>query len=65
MLSVIPGGHEIMPAAGSARRVRDGEPADLRDPREYPCTAVCKTCDRPIRTERWLLADWYHTEPEI
>jgi hypothetical protein len=58
-------GHEIIPEPGSARRVRDGEPADLTLPTHYPVAAFCKTCGRPIRTERWLLADWYHTEPEI
>jgi hypothetical protein len=40
------------------------EAAALALPTHYPCTAICKTCWRPIRTERWLLADWYHTEPE-
>ena len=54
--------HEIIPEPGTARRVRDGQPADLRNPTDYPVTAVCKTCGRPIRAERWLLAAWYHTD---
>ena len=64
VLSVIPSGHEILPEPGSARRERDGEPADLRNPTDYPAIAVCLTCGRPIRCERWLTGDWRHTEPE-
>jgi hypothetical protein len=25
-----------------------------------PVTAVCKTCGRAIRCDRWLLSDWRH-----
>ena len=62
-LSLIPGsGHEIVPEPGSARRVRDGQPADLRSPTDYPAVAVCKVCGRRIRCDRWLRAEWYHIE---
>jgi hypothetical protein len=27
-------------------------------------TAVCLTCQRPIRCDGWLLGEWYHTERE-
>lgn len=53
-------GHEIIPEPGSARRVRDGQPADLTRPSDYPVTAVCKVCGQSIRCERWLLAEWRH-----
>ena len=64
VLSISLGDHEIVPEPGSALRVRDGEPADLTRPSDYPVKAVCKTCGRPIRTERWLLAEWGHVAPE-
>jgi hypothetical protein len=57
------GSHAITPLAESARRVRDGELADLTRPSDYPVTALCLTCGQPIRTERWLLAEWRHFEP--
>jgi hypothetical protein len=64
MLSVIPGGHEIIPRPGSARRVRDSEPADLRKPSDYPVTAVCLTCGQPVRCDRIYLSEWRHIAPE-
>ena len=57
-------GHEIIPEPGTARRVRDGEPASLLNPADYPVGAVCLACGQPIRTERWLLAEWLHVAPE-
>ena len=54
--------HEIIPEPGSARRVRDGEPADLRNPHHYPAEAVCLTCGQPIRCERWFLSEWRHID---
>ena len=57
-------GHEIIPEPGTARRVRDGQPAQLTRPSDYPATAVCKTCGQPVRCERWLLAGWRHLDPE-
>ena len=63
-LSLTHGDHEIIPRPGSARRVRNGEPADLRNPAHYPAEAVCMICDLPIRTERWLLSEWRHIAPE-
>jgi hypothetical protein len=42
-------GHEILPAPGSARRERDGQPASLLD---YPVTATCAMCGELIRCER-------------
>ena len=56
--------HAITPLAGSARRVRDGELADLLRPSDYHVTAICKACGQPIRTERWLLSEWYHVQTE-
>jgi hypothetical protein len=56
--------HEILPQPGSARRVRDGQPADLRNPAHYPAVAVCKVCGRRIRCERYYLAEWRHIETE-
>ena len=53
--------HEIIREPGSARRVRDGEPADLRNPHHYPVTATCLTCGQPIRCDCWLRPGWYHT----
>jgi hypothetical protein len=64
VLSVIPSGHEIIPEYGSARRVRDGEPADLTNPTDYPMIAVCLTCQRPIRCDGWLMGECYHAEPD-
>jgi hypothetical protein len=64
VLSLIPGGHEVLPEPGTARRVRDGQPARLTRPSDYPCVAVCKTCHREIRCERWLRAEWHHAESE-
>jgi hypothetical protein len=56
--------HEIIPRPGTVRRVRDGQPANLTRPSDYPVTAICKVCGRRIRCERWLLAEWYHTETD-
>ena len=60
LLSISLGGHEIIPKPGTVRSVRSGEPADLKNPLDYPVKAVCKTCGQLIRTERWLLAEWRH-----
>lgn len=58
-------GHEIVPRPGSARRVRDGEAANLTRPTHYPVTAICLTCGQPIRCEGWLLSEWFHiADPE-
>jgi len=64
LLSISLGGHEIIPKPGTARSVRSGEPADLKNPLDYPVQAVCLVCGQPIRTERWLLAEWRHIAPE-
>ena len=61
VLSVIPGGHEIVPEPGTARR-KDGSPADLTRPSDYPVTAICKVCGQRIRCERYYLAEWRHIE---
>jgi hypothetical protein len=55
-------GHEIIPEHGSARRERDGEPASITRPTDYPILAVCLTCRQPIRCEGWLLGEWAHIE---
>jgi hypothetical protein len=63
LLSVVPGGgHEIVPRKGSAPRpATDSQPTCATRP-TTPATAVCKVCGRPIRCERWLLAEWRHIE---
>jgi len=47
--------HQYPPLrASSARRVRDGLPADLRDPCDYPAEALCLVCGRlraPMRSD--------------
>ena len=53
--------HEITPLAGSAHRV-DGIPADLLNPCDYPCEALCSECGQPVRCERWLRGEWRHIE---
>jgi hypothetical protein len=58
----VPCGHRITPLAGSARRVRDGAPADLLNPHDYPCEAACRECGQPARIERWFLGTWVHIE---
>jgi hypothetical protein len=55
--------HEIIPQRGSARLVRDGEPASLLNPAHYPVEAVCAACGQQVRCDRWLRASWYHTDP--
>jgi hypothetical protein len=47
--------HELVPQRGTAHRVRDGLPADLRNPRDYPAEALCLKCSQPVRISRWLL----------
>jgi hypothetical protein len=63
-MMVIPGRHEITPERGSARRVRDGEPASLTRVSDYPVVARCLVCGQPVRCERFFLAGWRHTEPK-
>jgi hypothetical protein len=57
-------GHEIIPEPGTARRLRDGQPADLTRPSHYPVEAICTVCSQPIRCERWLRAEWRHIETD-
>jgi hypothetical protein len=61
---VVTNGHDITPKPGTVRSVRSGEPADLKNPLDYPVEAVCLVSGQPIRTERWLLAEWRHIAPE-
>ena len=63
-MRVVTNGHEITPKPGTARRVRDGEPASLLNPADYPVEAICIVCGQPIRTERYYLAEWRHIAPE-
>jgi hypothetical protein len=65
MLACVTDDHGIVPRKGSARRVRNGQPADLRNPAHYPVTAVCQVCRRRIHCERWLRAEWYHLPDEL
>jgi hypothetical protein len=60
LLSISLGDHEIIPEPGTARRVRDGEPASLLNPADYPAEATCLVCSRPIRNERFYLSEWRH-----
>ena len=53
--------HAITPVPGSARQL-DGQPASLLNPAHYPVEALCIECGRPIRVERYYLADWRHIE---
>ncbi len=53
--------HDITPVAGSARQL-DGTPANLTRPLDFPVEAVCRECGRPIRVERYYLAEWRHIE---
>ena len=63
MLACVTDDHEIIPGPGSARRVRDGQPAGLTRVTDYPVEAICLVCGQPIRCERWLLAEWRHLGP--
>jgi hypothetical protein len=58
------GGHVIEPSPGTACRTRDGKPADLLSPLDYPVLAVCAECGRAIRCRRYLFADWIHVDDE-
>ena len=51
--------HAITPVQGSAR-MSDGTPADLLNPRDYPCEAVCLECGGPVRCEKWFRGTWKH-----
>ena len=64
VLSISLGDHEIVPEPGTARRVRDGEPASLLNPADYPAEAICLACGQPIRNERFYLSEWRHIGPE-
>jgi len=61
MLAELHSDHEIIPLPGSARQL-DGTPADLTRPLDYPCEALCRECGRPVRCDRWLLAEWRHID---
>ena len=54
--------HAITALAGSARRVRDGELADLTSPLDYPAEATCLECGQPVRIERFYLGEWRHID---
>jgi hypothetical protein len=60
VLACVTGDHEVLPDPGTARRVRDGQPADLLNPAHYPVRAVCRTCGEPARIERFYLGEWRH-----
>jgi hypothetical protein len=45
---------------GAARRIRDGEVADLRNVTDYPVEAICLGCGRPVRIERFYLSESRH-----
>ena len=60
-MKLISGSHEAAPRPGTARRVRDGQPARLTRPSDYPVFARCTGCDGLIRCDRWFRAsEWYH-----
>jgi hypothetical protein len=53
--------HAITPVEGSALRP-DGTPADLLNPGDYPCEAICLECGRPIRDERYFRGQRRHID---
>jgi hypothetical protein len=55
-----PAGCTGSPAKGPARRVSDGEPADLLRPADYPLTAECSGCHGTIRLEQLRQMEWTH-----
>lgn len=57
-----PGGHEVVPVAGTFTRVRDGEPVNPPMPWDYPVTAECRECHLPARKKSLFFSDWVHTE---
>jgi hypothetical protein len=62
VLACVTDDHEIIPEPGSARRVRDGQPARLTSPLDYPAEAVCQVCGQPIRIERYYFSEWRHID---
>jgi hypothetical protein len=54
-------GHEVVPQPGTVQR-EDGQPGSVLRPLHYPLVAVCLACGRPVRCERYFLADWYHLD---
>jgi len=56
--------HAITPEPDSATRERDGEPASLLRPQDYPVLATCLVCKRSVRCEGYLLGEWAHVIPQ-
>jgi hypothetical protein len=59
-LPKVPGGCQGSPVKNSARRVSDGEPADLLKPADYPLTAECSGCHGTIRLGQLRQMEWTH-----
>ena len=54
--------HEALPVRGTVKRENDGEPVDLLAKAwDYPILADCAGCERAIRKENAMFADWEHT----
>lgn len=53
--------HDALPVRGSKTRESDRAPVDGTTPADYPLLAVCRSCNRVIRAEGALSADWKHT----
>ncbi len=62
-MRVTEGGHEIVPAPGTVRRL-DGRPGSVLEPRDFPLLAICMECGGRVREDAYMFAKWYHLEPE-
>jgi hypothetical protein len=56
--------HRMEPVQSTVRRARDGEPADLLNPLDYPVVARCRGCGQRIRDPRMMFSSWYHAEDD-
>ncbi len=57
--------HEITPAAGTVRKL-DGTQGSVLIPGDYPLTARCRECGRPVRVEEYMLDHtWRHLDDEV
>lgn len=63
-LAVIPGGHEILPLAGTVFSMmgpNTGLEANLLNPHHFPAEALCHSCKTVIYRETMLYGEWVHT----
>lgn len=52
-------GHDAVPRKDTFEK-EDGSPADIMLSQDYPVTATCDTCSRPIRLAHKLQYEWRH-----